>query len=240
MTDADRGRRLYDWWSRHQGVFRFFSRLFLPGQTHLRERARAALALDSGDVVLDVGCGPGVNFDALRAAVGDEGTVLGLDYSDGMTVTARERIERDDWANVHVVRADAARLPLCTSFDAAYATLSLSSMANPKQGIDSVYDALAPGGRFVVFDARPFPRLPLSLLNPLFNPLSKAATNWHPEHDLCSLLDARFDSVRFTDANAGTLFVAVATKHDADGRPRRSSVPVSHQDRASSSNVSTR
>ncbi|WP_396611747.1 class I SAM-dependent methyltransferase [Haloferax sp. S1W] len=225
-TTDTRGRALYDWWSRHQGLFRVLSRLFLTGQNRLRDRSRAALSLDAGDTVLDVGCGPGVNFEALRDAVGDEGTVVGLDYSAGMVRSARQRVEREGWSNVHVVRGDAAQLPLCEPFDAAYATLSLSAMADAETVIEGVYDALRPDGRFVVFDARPFPRLPLSLLNPLFNPLSKAATNWHPENDLVALLDARFESVRTADANAGAMFVAVATKHRAGGQTDRSSVPI--------------
>lgn len=47
------------------------------------------LDLHGGETVLDVGCGAGQHFAALRTAVGAEGRVIGLDYSPGMVKQAR-------------------------------------------------------------------------------------------------------------------------------------------------------
>lgn len=56
--------------------------------------------------VVDVGCGTGLNFDALSRLVGPSGTVVGVDPSPSMLAAARRRIGRAGWANVLVFEAE--------------------------------------------------------------------------------------------------------------------------------------
>src|SRR6516165_285111 len=55
--------------------------LFMPAG--LRKRAVDRLNLRRGDRVLEVGCGTGMNFSFLRDAVGPEGSIYGVDLSEG-------------------------------------------------------------------------------------------------------------------------------------------------------------
>ncbi|ADQ66042.1 methylase involved in ubiquinone/menaquinone biosynthesis [Halogeometricum borinquense DSM 11551] len=215
MARDERGRGVYDWWSGHQRLFGVLSTLLLFGKgDDARARGVTSLALDPGDTVLDVGCGPGVNFPALREAVGPDGTVVGLDYSAGMCHRARKRVRKAGWENVHVVRGDAARPPFETPFDAAYATLSMTAMPEATAVIDAVYDSLRPGGRFVVVDTRPIQDAPWDRLNPLFTPISRLATNWLPDVDVVGALRDTFETYSLTEYNGGTLYVATATRED--------------------------
>lgn len=144
-----RGRRLWDLASAtyYGGIDRMRARL--------DEWALARLGLAPGDRVLDVGCGLGGTLVLLRHAVGEEGRVVGVDYSPRMVARARRRLGEHGWANVTVRRADAARESLGhEEFDAAVALSSLSAMPDVRAGVELVYQALRPGGRLFVFDMR--------------------------------------------------------------------------------------
>src|SRR3954451_13404216 len=72
-----------------------------------RSLAQEALAAQPGDVVLDVGCGPGF-YVADIAERGAE--VIGVDGSPAMLAVARRRIEGRD--NARLLEGDATRLPV--------------------------------------------------------------------------------------------------------------------------------
>lgn len=84
----------------------------------IREAAVARLALVPGDRVLDVGCGTGLSFDLLRAAVGDDGWVIGVEQSPEMAERARARIARKQWTNVCLIESAAHELVLDEPVDA--------------------------------------------------------------------------------------------------------------------------
>lgn len=211
------GRRLYDWWSDHTLAQRLlYGVAFFGREATLRDRGVDALALSPGEYVLEVGCGPGTNFGRLREAVGPEGRVVGVDYSAGMVAAAADRIDRQGWANVDVVRGDAATLPLADeAVDAAYAAMSLSAMPALSDVLADTRRVLRPDGRLAVLDARLFPSLPLSLLNPLLTALFSATTNWQPELDVPAALREAFPSVAVDSYGGGSLFVATAGAHSA-------------------------
>ena len=77
-----------------------------------RARCVVELALSPGDTVVDMGCGTGANFPALREQVGPSGTVVGVDLVGSMLRQARQRVEQNGWENVHIVQGDATRPPV--------------------------------------------------------------------------------------------------------------------------------
>ncbi|WP_121821179.1 class I SAM-dependent methyltransferase [Halostella salina] len=211
-NDADRrhlerNRRVWDRWSDHYGLS---ERDFEP----MREDAMARLGVGRGDAVLDIGCGPGVNFDRLRELVGSEGRVVGVDYSPGMVERARARVDDRGWGNVAVVRADATTVePSGGPFDSAIASLSMSVMPDARATARNVASLLRPGGRFVVFDLRLIPSGPLRVVNPLLSLCLRLVANWNPENDVPGALRATFDGVEAVRTyGAGTAYTAVATR----------------------------
>jgi ubiquinone/menaquinone biosynthesis C-methylase UbiE len=73
-----------------------------------RKKAVAALSLKRGDTVVEIGCGTGLNFAFLQNAIGETGKLVGVDLTDAMLDKARQRIDRNGWRNVNLVRIDAA------------------------------------------------------------------------------------------------------------------------------------
>jgi ubiquinone/menaquinone biosynthesis C-methylase UbiE len=76
----------------------------------IRERTVAALRLQSGQRVLDVGCGTGLSLALLRDAVGESGLVFGCDQSPEMQAAARARVAAAGWSNVLLVETPAQAL----------------------------------------------------------------------------------------------------------------------------------
>ncbi len=128
-----------------------------------RVAAVAALGLLPGQVVLDLGCGTGLDLPLLHAGLGPEGLAVALDASAPMLAAAGRRAVRLGWRRVHLVRADAttvgarALLPEgVAAVDAVLATYSLSLMPDWPAAWRTALSVARPGARVAVVDmARP-------------------------------------------------------------------------------------
>ncbi len=87
----------------------------------LRRSTIVRLALQPGDVVLDVGCGTGLSFPLLLDAVGASGLVIGVESSPEMLALAlaRERTELAGWPNVILIESSMENAVLPRTVDAA-------------------------------------------------------------------------------------------------------------------------
>ncbi len=142
----DRLARSYDFWDRWVAEP-------LAGISGLREQTVATLDLAAGHRVLDIGCGTGLNLPLLVAAVGPEGSVVALDYSQGMLDRAQLKVERSGWRNVVVVQGDAAKLAgVGEDFDAVMSTWALGIVDDLPSALRRAVEVLKPGGRLTILD----------------------------------------------------------------------------------------
>ncbi|MCB5294528.1 class I SAM-dependent methyltransferase [Arthrobacter sp. SO3] len=123
-----------------------------------------ALAPTTGQQVLDIGCGTGLNFSLLQQRVGTSGTIVGIDRSAEMLHQARRRARARGWDNVILLQADmvlldpgtiAARIEAsggAAVSDAALATYSLSLMGDWQQAWTNITGLLATDARVGVVD----------------------------------------------------------------------------------------
>src|SRR5215469_8237828 len=82
-----------------------------PDVVEQRRIARAALGLQPGQDVLDIGSGPGFLASEMAEAVGPGGSVRGIDPSDAMLLLARRRRPVTGAAPVEFGRGQATEIP---------------------------------------------------------------------------------------------------------------------------------
>lgn len=202
----ERSARVWDRWS---NWYAMSERDFEPLRLALIDR----LAIESGDRVLDVGCGPGVNFEPLREAVGAEGTVDAIDFSPRMIATARARIDDYGWENVSVAKADATTADLAGPYDVATASLSLSVMPDVPRAVENVHGALAPTGRIGVLDIGRIQAGPARVFNPALTRFLRWYANWHPDGDVRGAIEATFGEYALHETRfGGAIYTAVASR----------------------------
>jgi SAM-dependent methyltransferase len=113
------------------------------------ERAVAELAPKPGQVVLDAACGTGRALPALRAAVGPDGIVLGVDLTAEMLDVAVRLGRRPD---AELVLADVAALPLIDGeVDAVFAAGLLPHLGDPVAGLRELARVSRAGARLALF-----------------------------------------------------------------------------------------
>lgn len=110
------------------------------------------LNLQRGDLVVDIGCGTGLNFDLLQEAIGPTGKVIGVDLTDAMLDRARERIAQYGWKNVELVQSDAAQYEFPGEVSGVISTFALSFVPDCAGVIENGAQALAIGGKWSVLD----------------------------------------------------------------------------------------
>jgi demethylmenaquinone methyltransferase/2-methoxy-6-polyprenyl-1,4-benzoquinol methylase len=131
----------------------------------LRRRTITLLQLQPGQVVLDVGAGTGLSYALLRAAVGDSGQVLGCEQSPEMFALARDRVQRETWANVWQANAAAESVQLPQPADAVLFNFT-HDILRSTAALDNLLRQVRPGARVAVCGMKYFPWWtgPLNLL----------------------------------------------------------------------------
>jgi len=122
-----------------------------PALVEQRRRTLEALALQPGETVLDVGCGPGYLALEMAKQVGSSGRVIAIDTSEPMLDIARSRCA--GLKQVELSLANAAALP-CenASIDVAAAVQVYLFTADLDAVVRELARVLRPGGRAVIVD----------------------------------------------------------------------------------------
>src|SRR6201986_3425890 len=133
------------------------SRLYpVPGYPQRTQRLRAvrSLGLHTGDTVIDMACGTGLNFSLLQKAVGPGGRIVGVDLTDAMLARAQDRIKANGWSTVSPLQADAAGFDFPAEVNAILSTYALTQVPECAEVIAHGAKALSAGGRWAVLDLK--------------------------------------------------------------------------------------
>ena len=116
-----------------------------------RRLVREAVSARPGEHILDVGCGPGYYVAELAEAVGQDGSVLGVDVSEPMLAVARRRCEGLE--NTDFAEGDATALPVGDGErDAVVSVQVMEYVPDMPAALAEIRRVLRPGGRVVLWD----------------------------------------------------------------------------------------
>ena len=123
-----------------------------------RKAIAAAVGIQAGQVVADVGAGTGLFLELFADAVGPDGKLYAVDISERMVEHMTSRAQEAGWEQVDVrlCGRDAVDLPEA-SIDLAFICDVYHHFEYPKSSMASIHKALRYGGEVVIVD---FERIP--------------------------------------------------------------------------------
>jgi ubiquinone/menaquinone biosynthesis C-methylase UbiE len=130
-------------------VPRRYQEFMVPGMfSVLAEAVADAVEPAAGDRALDLACGTGALTRILAGRVGPNGSVTGLDLSDGMLAVARSQDGSDGAAPVEYVQGSAEELPFDDAwFDEITCQQGLQFFPDRPGALREARRVLAPGGQ---------------------------------------------------------------------------------------------
>ncbi len=104
--------------------------------------------INEGSTLLDVACGKGASLFPAINCVGENGQVIGIDFSEEMVKETQSLIVAQGLHKVKVIQMDAENLNFTNkSFDYVLCGLSVSFFSDSLKAIDEMYRVLKTGGR---------------------------------------------------------------------------------------------
>jgi ubiquinone/menaquinone biosynthesis C-methylase UbiE len=124
----------------------------VPQFRAIKEHSFEALALNEGSVVLDAGCGIGLDTCRIGARAGKSGKVIGLDSNPSM-VSFAEKNRPPDLQNVSFVHGDLLNLDFPDNFfNAIHIERTIEHLQDPKPALKNLCRVLKQGGTLVIVE----------------------------------------------------------------------------------------
>ncbi|MBL8011443.1 MAG: arsenite methyltransferase [Flavobacteriales bacterium] len=109
--------------------------------------------IKKGDTVLDLGSGAGNDCFVARHETGEDGRVIGVDFTPEMITKARANAQKLGYQNVEFRQGDIEALPLTSDIvDVVVSNCVLNLVPDKRKALSEVLRVLKPGGHFCISD----------------------------------------------------------------------------------------
>lgn len=110
-------------------------------------------AINSGDIVVDLGCGAGNDVFIARNIVGESGKVIGVDMTEEMIAKANSNKLKLGFTNVEFRLGEIEDLPVNdNSTDVVISNCVLNLVPDKRKAFSEIFRILKPGAHFCVSD----------------------------------------------------------------------------------------
>lgn len=109
--------------------------------------------INKGDTVIDLGSGAGNDCFVARAATGETGKVLGIDFTPAMINKARQNAETLGFKNIEFRQGDIEDMPVTSNYaDVVVSNCVLNLVPNKHKVFSEIFRVLKPGAHFSISD----------------------------------------------------------------------------------------
>ncbi len=109
--------------------------------------------LKSGETVLDLGCGGGIDCFLAAEKVGEKGNVIGIDMTREMIKLARDNAREYNSTNIEFRLGEIEHLPITdNSIDVVISNCVINLSTDKQTVFDEIYRVLKKGGRLAITD----------------------------------------------------------------------------------------
>lgn len=109
--------------------------------------------IEKGNTVIDLGCGAGNDIFVARPFAGEEGKLIGIDFTEEMLAKANKNKEKLGADNVEFKLGEIENLPIDeNSADVVISNCVLNLVPNKEKAFSEIYRVLNIGGHFCVSD----------------------------------------------------------------------------------------